>query len=114
MGRHNMMTHASAASRAMGITTINDFQLDFFLEENLVEGAYMHLADNLFDPIPLRAFLPSTVAKVLPALTTANLPKLLAAFAIDKNSRMAAMMATATYLCESLHYPGNKELAQLQ
>ncbi|KAH8950682.1 hypothetical protein BDL97_10G097700 [Sphagnum fallax] len=105
MGRHNMMTHASAASRTMGITTINDFQLDFFLEENLVEGAYMHLADNLFDPIPLRAFLPSTVAKVLPALTTANLPKLLAAFTIDKNSRMAAMMATATYLCESPALP---------
>ncbi|KAH8973442.1 hypothetical protein BDL97_01G048300 [Sphagnum fallax] len=108
MGGHNMMTHASAASRAMGITTINDFQLDFFLEENLVEGAYMHLADNLFDPIPLRAFLPSAVAKVLPALTTANLPKLLAAFAIGKNTRMAAMMATAAYLCESLALPGEQ------
>jgi hypothetical protein len=36
------------------------------------------------------------------------LPKLLAAFAIDKNSRMAAMMATATYLCESPALPGEQ------
>ncbi len=87
------------ASRAIGVTTINDFQLDFFLEEQLENGEYMHLADNLFNPIPLGTFQPNNVAETFPALTTANLPELLAAINIGKNTRMAAITATATYLC---------------
>jgi hypothetical protein len=96
------------ASRAIGITTINDFRLDFFLEEQLQNGEYMHLADNLFNPIPLRTFQPNNVAETFPALTTANLPELLAAFNIGKNTRMAAIMATATYLCQSPALPGEQ------
>jgi hypothetical protein len=64
------------ASRAIGITTINDFQLGFFLEEQLENGEYMHLADNLFNPISLRTFQPNNVAETFPALTTTNLPEL--------------------------------------
>jgi len=55
----------------------------------------MQLANNLFDPSPIRAFLPSKLAKSFPALTTSNLPTLLATF-----KRMAAIMASATYLCK--------------
>ncbi len=73
----------------------------------------MQLANNLFDPSPIQAFLPSKLAKLLPALTTANLPTLLATFNISKNTRMAAIMATATYLCEIPALPENIELAQL-
>lgn len=93
-------------SRALGIKTINDFQFDFFLEENLVKGATMNLAENLHDPIPRRAFLPKQVADTLPPLTTANLPKLTHTFNIGDNTKMATIMGTASYLCESPPLPG--------
>ncbi|KAH8938914.1 hypothetical protein BDL97_15G008600 [Sphagnum fallax] len=92
---------AHAASRAMGIKTINDFQFDFFLEEQLVKGGSMNLVENLHDPIPKRAFLPFVVADSLPSLTSANLPKLLQTFNIGEGTKMATIMSTAVYLCES-------------
>ncbi len=107
-----IQSYATKANATLGhdhasqvITTINNFQLDFFLEENLSKGV-TQLANNLFDPSPIRAFLPSKLAKLLSALTTANLPTLLATFNISKNTRMAAIMATATYLCEIPALPG--------
>lgn len=94
--------------RALGIQTINDFQFDFFLEDDLVKGATMNLAENLHDPIPLRAFLPREVADTLPPLTTSNLPKLTQTFNIDEGTKMATIMATATYLCENPPLPGEE------
>lgn len=95
-------------SRALGIKTINDFQFDFFLEDNLVKGAKMNLAENLHDPIPRRAFLPKEVANTLPPLTISNLPKLTQTFNIGENTKMATIMGTATYLCENPPLPGEE------
>ena len=97
---------AEAAPRSSSIKTINDFQFDFFLEENLVVGGEMHLSENLHDPIPQRAFLPRAVADSLPLLTTANLPKLRQTFNIADKTSMATMMGTAAYLCENPALPG--------
>lgn len=97
---------AETAPRASSIKTINDFQFDFFLEENLVIGGEMHLSENLHDPIPARAFLPRAVAAVLPPLTTANLAKLRQTFNIAANTSMSTMMGTAAFLCESAALPG--------
>nr|QCP71053.1 BURP domain RD22-like protein [Pohlia nutans] len=94
--------------RALGIKTINDFQFDFFLEKNLVKGAMMNLVENLHDPIPKRAFLPKEVADTLPPLTTSNLPKLTQTFNIGERTKMATIMATATYLCENPPLPGEE------
>lgn len=95
-------------SRALGIKTINDFQFDFFLEDNLVKGATMNLAENLHDPIPRRAFLPKEVADTLPPLTTSNLPKLMQTFNIGEKTKMATIMGTATFLCENPPLPGEE------
>jgi hypothetical protein len=97
---------AEAAPRASSIKTINDFQFDFFLEENLVVGGQMHLSENLHDPVPVRAFLPRVVADSLPPLTTANLPKLRQTFNIADKTSMSTMMGTAAYLCENPALPG--------
>ncbi|KAG0590167.1 hypothetical protein M758_1G075700 [Ceratodon purpureus] len=96
----------AAAPRASSIKTINDFQFDFFLEQNLVVGGEMHLSENLHDPIPTRAFLPKVVADSLPPLTTANLPKLRQTFNIADKTSMSTMMGTAAYLCENPALPG--------
>ncbi|CAK9874998.1 unnamed protein product [Sphagnum jensenii] len=98
---HGPHPAAGAAPRAIGIKTINDFQFDFFLEDQLVKGGQMKLVENLHDPIPKRAFLPFVVAESLPALTTPNLPQLLHTFNINEGSKMATIMGTAVYLCES-------------
>lgn len=95
-------------SRTLGINTINDFQFDFFLEENLVKGAKMNLTENLHDPIPKRAFLPKVVADLLSPLSTSNLPKLRQTFNIGENTKMATIMGTATYLCENPPLPGEE------
>ncbi len=98
---HGPHPAAEAAPRAIGIKTINDFQFDFFLEDQLVKGGQMKLVENLHDPIPKRAFLPFVVAESLPSLTTPNLPQLLHTFNINEGSKMATIMGTAVYLCES-------------
>lgn len=95
-----------APPRASAIKTINDFQFDFFLEENLVVGKEMHLSENLHDPIPARAFLPAVVADALPPLTTTNLPKLRQTFNVEDKTSMSTMMGTAAFLCESAALPG--------
>jgi hypothetical protein len=56
----------------------------------------MQWANNLFDPSPIGAFVPSKLAKRLPALTTTNLPTLLATFKVSKNRRMATIMASSS------------------
>ena len=94
--------------KAPGIKSINDLQFDFFLEEDLVKGASMKLSENLHDPIPMRPFLPRMVADSLPALTTANLPKLRQTFNIADKTSMSTMMGTATYLCENPALPGEQ------
>lgn len=94
--------------RTMGIKTINDFQFDFFLEENLAKGASMNLAENLHDPIPKRSFLPKAVADTLTPVTTSNLPKLRQTFNIGENTKMATIMGTAAYLCENPPLPGEE------
>jgi hypothetical protein len=90
------------------IHTINDFQFDFFLEPSLQIGATMKLDENLHDPIPLRSFLPKSVADTLPSLTTPNLPKLMQTFNIQAGSRMANIMAVAVRLCEEPALPGER------
>lgn len=102
-------TTTTHASRAASIKTINDFQFDFFLESQLVEGNTMRLAENLHDPIPVRAFLPRVVAQALPALTTSNLPKLTQIFNVHQTSPMATMMGTAAYLCDNPALPGEEK-----
>lgn len=102
-------TTTTHASRAASIKTINDFQFDFFLESQLVEGNTMRLAENLHDPIPVRAFLPRVVAEALPALTTSNLPKLTQIFNVHATSPMATMMGTAAYLCDNPALPGEEK-----
>lgn len=94
------------APRSLSIKTINDFQFDFFLEENLVAGGEMQLSENLHDPIPNRPFLPHVVAQSLPPLAAANLPKLRQTFNIADMTTMATMMGTAAYLCENPALPG--------
>lgn len=106
---HHETTTTTHASRAASIKTINDFQFDFFLESQLVEGNTMRLAENLHDPIPVRAFLPRVVAEALPALTASNLPKLRQVFNVHETSPMATMMGTAAYLCENPALPGEEK-----
>lgn len=103
----------SGQARAPAIKTINDFQFDFFLEDQLVVGGEIHLSSNLHDPIPARAFLPAAVTAALPPLATENLPKLRQAFNIEENSEMATIMGTAAFLCENPALPGEAKACAL-
>lgn len=85
--------------RAPHIETINDLQMDFFLESSLQVGSKVSLAMNLRSPFPTRRFLPKEISELLPTLKMENLARLLSTFHIRPNTPMATIIGTATYLC---------------
>ncbi len=72
--------HLRSWSCILGHYKHQRFPTIFFSWRKLVKGSYMQWVNNLFDPSPIWAFVPSKLVKYLHALTTSNLPTFLATF----------------------------------
>ena len=88
--------------RDAGISTINDYQRDFFVETALVEGGSLTLDANLRDPAPRRPFLTSDAASAMPT----GARDMISHFGVAPGSTMAKDVATAAYLCGNPALPG--------
>ncbi|KAG0588324.1 hypothetical protein KC19_2G234500 [Ceratodon purpureus] len=96
----------AAKMRDVSIETINDLQEDFFLESSLVEGRKIAIHNNLNDPAPSKAFVPSSAVSSFPELTTYNALDIMSYFGVARDSSMAKAIATAAYLCGGAALPG--------